>query len=54
MKQYIVVEINDRNHHLCIKQAGSDDKYTSVMNGRNRFQVHKFCEMLNDKKENQK
>ena len=47
-KAYIVVEVSDRNHHLCKKQAGKDDRYTSLMNGRSRFMVAKTCDMLNE------
>ena len=47
-KTYIVVEVSDRNHHLCKKQTGKDDRYTSLMNGRSRFMAAKTCDMLNE------
>ena len=46
-KTYIVVEVSDRNHHLCKKQMGKDGRYTSLMNGRSRFTAAKLCDMLN-------
>ena len=53
-KAYIVVEVSDRNHHLCKKQSGSDDHYTSLMNGRSRFMAGKMCEMLNEQAEHER
>lgn len=53
-KVYIVVEVSDRNHHLCKKQSGSDDRYTSLMNGRSRFMAGKMCEMLNEQAEHER
>lgn len=46
-KEYITVEINDRNHHICHKIAGTTDRYISVVNGRSRVMVQKFCKQLN-------
>ena len=51
---YIVVEVSDRNHHLCKKQSGSGDRYTSLMNGRSRFMVAKTCDMLNEQAEHER
>ena len=53
-KVYIVVEVSDRNHHLCKKQMGKDDRYTSLMNGRSRFMVAKTCDMLNEQAEHER
>ena len=53
-KPYIVVEVSDRNHHLCKKQMGKDGRYTSLMNGRSRFMVAKTCDMLNEQAESER
>ena len=33
-KQYIVVEVTDRNHHLCVLECASEIRYSSMANGR--------------------
>ena len=54
MSEYIVVEVSDRNHHLCKKQTGADDRYISLMNGRSRAMVVKTCGMLNEQAEHER
>lgn len=49
--KYIVVEVSDRNHHLCQKQVGNDSTYVSLMNGRSRAAVKRTCDLLNEKGE---
>lgn len=45
--EYIVVEVADRNHHICKKQLGSNYKYTSLANGRSRSMMDNLCRTLN-------
>ena len=46
-KKYIVVEVTERNHHLCALGCSSDIKYSSIANGRSRIRMANLCSILN-------
>lgn len=51
VKKYIVVEVTDRNHHLCRVECASDFKYVSLANGRSRTMMQKLADTLNKEHE---
>lgn len=51
VKKYIVVEVSDRNHHLCRVECASEFKYQSLANGRSRTQMQNLCDILNKEEE---
>jgi len=47
-REYITVEVSDRNHHLCELVPGHKTRYISLVNGRSKTMVSSLCLKLNE------